>query len=401
MYAAYRVRSMRTVYTVYVHLRYNYRLEPTAAQQNALAQAFGCARTVYNDGLRLRKEAHAAGRPYIRDTDLQKLVITEAKNTPEREWLADVSSVVLVQAVSDLHANYRRFFACLSGKRTGPKVGVPKFRSRKNRRQTIRLTRNGFRIRTDGRLYVAKVGELKVRWSRPLPAAPSSVTVIRDAAGRYFASFTVQTESAAPLPESDHETGIDLGLTHFAVMSDGRKIASPRFLRRAESKLRKAQQTLSRKQKGSANREKARVKVARLHARVSDARRDHHHKLSTQIIRDNQAVYVEDLPVKALARGRVSKSVHDAGWSTFVNMLEYKAVSYGRTFGKVDRFLPSSQTCNVCGVIDGPKPLNVRAWTCGACNVQHDRDVNAARVILAAGRAERRNACGGTGRPAV
>jgi putative transposase len=226
------------------------------------------------------------------------------------------------------------------------------------------------------------------------------VTVVKDASGRYFASFVVETGDE-PLPETTHDVGIDLGLTHFAILSDGRKIDNPRFLRRAERRLKKAQKALSRKAKGSANRRKAVAGVARAHAKVADARRDHHHKLSTAIIRDNQAVYVEDLCVKGLARTRLAKSVHDAGWSVFVTMLEYKAARYGRTFIKVGRFLASSQTCSQCLVVDGPKPLSVREWTCGACQTTHDRDVNASRIVLAAGRAERRNACGGTVRPAA
>ncbi|MBE4758358.1 RNA-guided endonuclease TnpB family protein [Streptomyces caniscabiei] len=378
-----------------MQLRYQYRLNPTPGQRIALAQAFGCARVVYNDGLRIRRDAHAAGLPYIKDTDLQKQVITAAKRTPGREWLGEVSSVVLVQALADLHTAYRNFFNSVTGRRKGPKVRAPRFRSRKDNRHSIRLTRNGFSIRSNGRLYVAKVGEIPVRWSRNLPSDPSSVTVVKDAAGRYFASFVVQTDPSEVLPEEASEVGIDLGLTHFAVLSDGRKVSSPKFLRRAERKLKKAQQTLSRKAKGSNNRKKAAAKVARLHARVADARRDHHHKLSTTLIRENQAVYVEDLSVKGLARTRLAKSVHDAGWSQFVSMLEYKAVRYGRTFGRVDRWLPSSQTCHVCFVIDGPKPLDVRTWTCAGCQTTHDRDVNAARIVLAAGRADKQNACGG------
>jgi putative transposase len=386
---------------MYMNLRYNFRLYPTPGQRIALAQAFGCARVVFNDGLHARQEAHAAGLSYIKDTDLQKQVITAAKRTAEREWLSEVSSVVLVQALSDLHTAYRNFFASATGKRKGPKVAAPRFRSRKDNRQAIRLTRNGFSIRPNGRLYVAKVGEIPVRWSRELPSPPSSVTVVKDAAGRYFASFVVQTDPSEVLPETAGEVGIDLGLSHFAVLSDGRKVSSPKFLRRAERKLRRAHQVLSRKVKGSNNRKKAVARVARLHARVADARRDHHHKLSTAIIRENQAVYVEDLCVKGLGRTRLAKSVHDAGWAQFVGMLEYKAARYGRTFGKVDRWLPSSQTCHVCMVIDGPKPLNVREWTCGACQTTHDRDVNAARIVLAAGRAERQNACGGTVSPSA
>jgi putative transposase len=383
-----------------VQLRYNFRLYPTAGQRQTLAKAFGCARVVYNDGLRIRQQAHAAGLPYIKDADLQRRVITEAKKTPERAWLAEVPSVVLVQSLNDLHKAYRAFFASVSGKRKGPRIAPPKFKSRKDSRQAIRLTRNGFSIRPNGRLYVAKVGEIEVRWSRDLPAEPSSVTVIKDAADRYFASFVVEVDPE-PLPETDAEVGIDLGLTHFAVLSDGQRVASPRFLRRAERRLKRAQRALSRKQKGSKNREKARLKVARAHARVADARRDFHHQLSTKIIRENQAVYVEDLAVKGLARTRLAKSVYDAGWSQFVRMLEYKAARYGRTFARVGRFEPTSQVCSTCGALDGPKPLHARSWTCTACGTVHDRDLNAAKNILAAGRAERLNACGAGVRPGL
>ncbi|WP_442789747.1 RNA-guided endonuclease TnpB family protein [Nocardiopsis sp. EMB25] len=214
---------------------------------------------------------------------------------------------------------------------------------------------------------------------------PSTVTVIKDASGRYFASFVVETNDE-PLPETTADVGIDLGLSHFAVLSDGTKVANPRFLRRAERKLRKAQRELSRKRKGSNNRDKARMRVARAHAKAADARREFHHQLSTAIIRDNQAVYVEDLCVKGLGRTRLAKSVHDAGWSAFVAMLEYKAARYGRTFARVDRFLASSQICSRCWVVDGPKPLHVREWACRACKTVHDRDVNASRIVLAAGR---------------
>jgi putative transposase len=237
-----------------------------------------------------------------------------------------------------------------------------------------------------------------VRWSRKLPSAPSSVTVIRDAAGRYFASFVVNV-SPSPLPETDSGCGIDLGLGHFAVLDDGTKISSPRFLRRAEKRLGRLHKQLSRKQKRSANRDKARVRVARAHTKVADARRDFHHKLSTKIVRENQAVAVEDLAVKGLARTRLAKSVHDAGWSAFVGMLEYKAELYGRAFTRIGRFEPTSQVCSACGVKDGPKPLHVRQWRCGACGTVHDRDVNAAKNIAALGRREAQNACGGDARP--
>ena len=384
-----------------VQLRYNFRLYPTPGQRIALAKAFGCARVVYNDGLRIRQEAFEAGLPYIKDADLQRQVITEAKKTPERAWLSEVSSVVLVQSLNDLHKAYRNFFASVTGKRKGPKIAPPKFKSRKDNRQAIRFTRNAsFAITAGGKLRLPKIGDVKVKWSRALPAEPSSVTVVKDSAGRYFASFVVEVPGE-PLPETTGEVGIDLGLTHFAVLSNGKKIASPKFLRRAERRLRKAQKALSRKQKDSNNRAKARLRVAKLHAKVADARRDFAHKLSTAIIRENQAVFVEDLSVSGLARTRLAKSVHDAGWGQFVAMLEYKAARYGRTFARINRFAPTSQVCSACGALDGPKPLHVRSWTCKECGVVHDRDVNAARNILAAGRAERLNACGGAIRPSA
>ena len=366
-------------------LRYNYRLYPAPGQQIALARAFGCARVVYNDALAAREAAHEAGEPYPTDAQLSAR-LTAIKATPERAWLTEVSAVVLQQALADLNTAYRNYFASRTGTRKGPKTDKPRFRSRKNNRQTIRFTANArFKVLPNGKLRLPKIGDVPVRWSRPLPSAPSSATVIRDSAGRYFASFVVEAQLDA-LPGAETVIGIDLGLNHFAVLSDGRKISAPQFLRRAEKGLKRRQRELSRKQKGSANQHKARVKVARAHARVADARRDFHHQLSTALIRDNQAVAVEDLAVKALGRTRLAKSIHDAGWSAFVAMLEYKARLYGREFHRVGRFTPTSQTCSVCAVKDGPKPLHVRAWQCRVCGAWLDRDINAAvNVARAAG----------------
>jgi putative transposase len=238
------------------------------------------------------------------------------------------------------------------------------------------------------RLRLPGIGDVPVRWSRALPSEPSepsSVTVTVDAAGRYHASFVVEAPDA-PLSPVDREVGIDLGLTHFAVLSDGTKVDAPRFARKAQAKLRRAQKELARRQKGSANREKSRRKVAHAHARVADTRRDWLHKLSSTIVQENQLVAVEDLAVSGLARTRLARSVHDAGWSTFVAMLEYKARRAGRAFVRVDRWFPSTRACSACGAIGEAKPLHVREWTCG-CGTTHDRDVNAARNILAAGRA--------------
>ena len=305
-----------------VQVRYRYRIYPEPGQQQALARVFGCARVVFNDCLRLRDACHAAGEK-ISDTEVQRRVVTLAKATPERAWLGQVASVALVQACQDARRAYRNWFDSLSGKRKGGRVGHPRFRSRKDHRQSVRFTRNGFALHGD-RLYAAKVGDIKVRWSRPLPSAPSSVTIIGEADGRYYASFVVEV-AATPLPGSDRDVGLDLGLSALAATSDGMLIANPRHLRQRERKLARAQRALSRKQKGSANRARARVKVAVQHRKVREARADHLHKTALRLVRDNQAVYVEDLAVSGLARTRLAKSVHDAGWATLVRLLEEKA----------------------------------------------------------------------------
>ncbi|MEV6293097.1 RNA-guided endonuclease TnpB family protein [Streptomyces sp. NPDC051896] len=367
-----------------MRLRYSFRVYPSAGQRQSLAGAFGCARVVFNDALRVREDARVAGLPFVTSGELSKR-LTAAKKTPERAWLAEVSSVILQQSLRDLDTAYRNFFGSLKGKR--PKMGPPRLKSKRDTRQAIRFTANaGWKITPGKKLRLPKVGDLTVKWSRTLPSTPSTVTVIKDSAGRYFASFVIDTGPEEVLMPALPEVGIDLGLGHFAVLSDGRKIDSPRFLRRAEKQLKKAQRSMSRKERGSANRNKARVRVARAHARVADARREFHHQLSTTLIRENQAIAVEDLAVKGLARTCLAKSVHDAGWSQFVTMLEYKASRYGRTFVRIGRFEPTSQVCSACGVKDGPKPLHVREWTCGTCGTVLDRDINAAvNVANAAG----------------
>jgi putative transposase len=384
-------------------VRYRYRIDPTPVQRQALARAFGCARVVYNDALRERERAYAAGEQ-VSDTDVQRRVITLAKRTPARAWLAEVASVALVQACQDARRAYRNWFDSLSGRRPGRKLGHPRFRS-KHGRQSIRLTRNGFALHGEW-MYVAKVGDLKVRWSRPLPSVPSSVTVIRDPDGRFYASFVVERDPT-PLPPIDRTAGIDLGLARFATIatSDGgvELVANPRYLRAAERRLARAQRQLARKQKGSRNRAKARHRVAVAHRMIRDQRIDHHHKLALRLIRENQAVAVEDLAVVGLARTWLAKSVHDAGWAMFLRLLEEKAAQHGRRVVKIGRWTPTSQTCSVCEYQDGPKPLGVCVWACSGCGATHDRDVNAARNILhllvAAGPAETQNACGGSVRP--
>jgi putative transposase len=381
-------------------VRYRYRIDPTSAQRQALARAFGCARVVYNDALAERHRAYQAGER-ISDTEVQRRVITQAKRTSERAWLTEVASVALVQACQDARRAYRNWFDSLTGKRKGRRVGRPRFRT-KHGRQSIRLTRNGFAFR-GATLYVAKVGQVRVRWSRDLPSAPSSVTVIRESDGRYYASFVVERDPT-PLPPVSRTAGIDVGLVSFATIaaSDGtiETLANPRHLRVAERRLGIAQRRLSRKRKGSKNRAKARLRVAVAHRRIRNRRADHHHKLALRLIRENQAIAVEDLAVAGLGRTRLAKSVHDAGWTMFVRLLEAKAAQHGRQVVKIGRWTPTSQTCSVCGHRDGPKPLSIRTWACSACGTVHDRDANAARnILVAAGLAETLNACGGRVRP--
>ncbi|WP_405147453.1 transposase [Sphaerisporangium sp. NBC_01403] len=367
-------------------LRYNYRLYPDAPQREMLAKTFGCARVVWNDAVAARKAARRAGLGFIGDAEIQRLVLTAAKKTPERAWLGEVSSVVLQQSVRDVNTAYKNFFDSVSGRRKGPKMGLPVFKSRHDHRQAARFNTNAFSLTGRGRLYLAKIGQVEVRWSRGLPAAPSSVTVVKDAAGRYFASFVVEVDDAAQVvPEVDAETGIDLGLTHYAVLSNGEKIANPKWLRRREKKLARLQRGLSRKEKGSNNRDRARARVARQHAKVADARRDFLHQTSTSIIRENQVVHVETLAVRGLARGRLAKSVHDASWGAFVTLVEGKAARYGRTLTRIGRWYPSSQLCPCCGWRVGKLPLDVREWDCRSCGEHHDRDIAAAINILLEG----------------
>jgi putative transposase len=385
-------------------VRYRYRAYPTRGQTQMLARTFGCARVVFNDALRTRQDTHAAGEK-ISDTEVQRRVVTLAKTTDERGWLGEVASVALVQACQDARRAYRNWFDSLSGKRKGRKVGQPRFRSRKDNRQSIRLTRNGFDVTARG-VRVAKVGNVRLEWSRPLPSVPSSVTVIREAGGRYYASFVVEVADT-PLPPSRYDVGIDLGLNRLVSTSDGEIVDNPRHLRRKARKLAYLQRALARKTKGSANRRKAVCRVAVAHRKVRETRLDQHHKLALRLVRDNQAVYVEDLAVSGLARTWLAKSVHDVGWATLVRLIEEKAARCHRQVVKVGRWFPSSQLCSTCGHRDESKPLDVRSWTCTACGTEHDRDVNAARNILAEGRrlaaglADNANACRGDVRPGL
>lgn len=374
-------------------LRYQYRLYPTRAQEVVLAKTFGCARVVYNDYVAEKERAFKAGEKSPSCVELQKKLITEAKNTEERHWLSEVSNISLQQSIRGADNAYRNFFAGVKAKR---RVGKPRFKSRRDNRQSFRLTRNGFRIRGNGRLNLARIGEVRVRWSRELPSEPSSVTIVKNASGKYFASFVVETQDEK-LPVIEDVSSFDLGLSVFATDHNGDVIKSPRFAKKAERRLRKAQRNLSRKQRGSNNRNKARIKVARAHEKVRNQRFDFLHKVTTTMVRENQGIIVEDLNVKGLSRSRLSKSFVDASLGTFYSLLEYKASRYGRVVHKVDRFFPSSKMCHCCKAIQD-MPLSVRVYSC-PCGSVLDRDHNAALNLIAVGLTEIANACGETVRP--
>ena len=351
---------------------------------------FGCCRVVFNDALRVRDDAYQAGIK-LSDSEIQRRVITQAKTTVERGWLAEVPSVALVQSVNDSRRAWRNFFDSRSGKRRGGTVGRPRMKSKKDHRQSFRLTRNGFRVRPNGRLFVAKVGEVRVRWSRALPAEPSSVTIIREPDGHYYASFVVDVEST-PLPAVAREAGVDVGIARLGTVAatDGERtdIANPKHLGRKLRKLRRLEREKSRRQKGSANRDKTRRKVAIAHNEVARARRDYHHKQALALVRESQVIHVEDLNIVGMVRNRrLARAIGDAGWGQFLRIVAEKAERYGRTLNSVSRWLASSKTCSACGHRLDELPLQIRTWTCPSCRAVHDRDHNAAKVILAAGRA--------------
>jgi len=356
---------------------YRFRFYPTPEQEVNLARTFGCARFAYNHMLRLRTDAWFKEQKRIgyHETSAR---LTAMKKDPEFVWLNEVSSVPVQQALRHLQTAFANFFT--------KRAKYPAFK-RKDGPQAAEYTTSAFRW--DGKaLRLAKMdAPLAIRWSRTLPRAAkvTTVTVSKDAAGRYFASLLCD-DVVPPKPEAAGLVGIDLGLTHFAILSTGEKIAAPNTFRKHEASLAKRQRRLAKKQKGSANRRKARLKVARLHARITDARRDFLHKLSTRLINENQVIAVETLSVNNMQKNRhLAKSISDAGWSEFVRKLEYKAQWYGRSLIGIDRWYPSSKRCSDCGHTVSTLPLSVREWVCPECDTIHDRDINAARNVLAAG----------------
>ncbi len=354
--------------------RYQYRIYPSKQQRKDLARVFGCVRVVWNDALALCKQSEKLPS----NTDLQKICITQAKKTEQRHWLSEVSNIPLQQSIADLGVAFKNFFASLKGKRKGLKIKPPKFKKKDNH-QTARFRKGGFSIQ-QGKVYLAKIGHLKTVWSRPLPAGPSSVTVIKDRAGRYFLSFVVEVQPEIKSAKNE-SVGIDLGLKTFAVLSTGEKVDSPNYLR-LEHRIRKAQRKLSRRTKGSKRREVMRLKVAKLKAKQADTRKDFLHKLSTKVVHENQVIALEDLNVSGMLKNRcLARAISQAGWRDFRTMCEAKSNKYGRAFVVISRWEPTSQVCSDCGYPWGKLDLSVRAVVCMNCGTHHDRDGNAAKNI--------------------
>ena len=354
--------------------RYQYRFYPTIQQQQSLAQLFGCVRVVWNDALALCKQSEKLPS----NNDLQKLVITQAKKTAEREWLSEVSNIPLQQSVADLGIAYKNFFDSLKGKRKGKKVGRPKFKKKTNQ-QSARFRIGGFSIKGN-EVYLAKIGNVKPIWSRELPSSPSSVTVIKDGANRYFLSFVVEVEPVN-IDAKNQSIGIDLGIKTFAVMSNGEKAQSPDYSK-LDRKIRKLQKKLARQPKDSKRSHKTRIKIAKLHNQITDTRQYFLHKLSTKIISENQVIVLEDLNVSGMVKNRkLARSISLQGWRQFRTLCEGKAEKFNRDFRVISRWEATSQICSECGYKWGKLDLKIRSVKCLNCGTEHDRDENAAKNI--------------------
>jgi putative transposase len=354
--------------------RYQYRFYPTNQQQQSLAQLFGCCRVVWNDALAICKQSEKLPS----SNELQKLVITQAKKTLERQWLSKVSNIPLQQSVADLGIAYKNFFDSLKGKKKGKKVGSPKFKKKVNR-QAARFRIGGFSLKGK-EVYLAKIGNVKPIWSRDLPSAPSSVTVIKDCADRYLLSFVVDIEPVN-VEAKNPSIGIDLGIKTFAVMSNGDQAESPDYSR-LDKKVRQLQKKLARQQKDSKRRNKTRLKIAKLHNRIADTRQDFLHKLSTKVVSENQTILLEDLKVSGMVKNRkLSRAISLQGWRQFRSLCEGKSEKLGRDFHVISRWEPTSQVCSECGYRWGKLDLKVRTVKCLNCGTEHDRDENAAKNI--------------------
>ncbi|MFE4922641.1 RNA-guided endonuclease InsQ/TnpB family protein [Streptomyces sp. NPDC056661] len=376
--------------TELVKRAFKYRFHPTNEQAAELSRTFGCVRKVYNLALEARTVAWFQRQERV-NYNATSAMLTQWKKTEELAFLCEVSSVPLQQTLRHLQGAFSNFFE--------GRAKYPRFKSKKRNRRCAEYTRSAFTYR-DGALTLAKMkSPLAIVWSRPLPesAKPSMVTVSQDSAGRWFVSMLCEDASVRPLPALDTAVGIDAGITTLATLSTGEKITNPRHERRDRTRLARAQRVLAKKEKGSRNQDKARIKVAKVHARIADRRRDFLHQLTTRLVRDNQTIVIEDLTVRNMVKNKsLARAISDAAWTDMRSMLEYKCAWYGRNLVAIDRWFPSTKLCSACGTVQDKLPLNVREWTCG-CGARHDRDVNAACNILAAGLAV--TACGAGVRP--
>jgi putative transposase len=334
-------------------------------------------RFVYNRILKIRTDTYYQDGTSINYSAASK-ILTDLKKDPEFVWLKEVASVALQQGLRHQQTAFTNFW--------DGRTKYPTFK-KKNARQSFSLVGTAFRYR-DGNIYIPKSKDpLNIRWSQALPCEPSTITISKDPAGRYFVSCLCEVD-IKPMPISAKQVGIDLGLTDLYITSDGFKSGNPRHLKKYEAKLAYLQRMLSRKKKGSKNRNKMRLKVARLHAKIADCRMDATHKATRKLINENQVVYVENLAVKNMMKlPTLAKAIADANWGEFVRQLHYKGDWAGRNVVEIDRWFPSSKRCSTegCGFVNESLSLNVRKWTCPKCGTRHDRDVNAAKNIKAVG----------------
>jgi len=345
------------------------RIYPTDKQAKNLAVQFGCARWAWNNALAETGELYRATGKGL---NYHAMAIRLPKLKQEFEWLKDADSQALQQSLQNLARAFDNFFA--------KRGRYPRLKS-KHGRQSIQYPQ---RVKINGsRIYLPKVGWVKCVVHRHISSKFKTVTVSRNACGQFYASILTDDGEDMPTVVTEGKAiGIDAGLTHLAVTSDGSKYENPRHIRKSARNLKRKQQALSRKKKGSKGRDKARQKVARVHERVACARKDYLHKLSRRIVNENQAIAVEDLNVKGMMKNHcLAKAISDVGWNMLVNFLEYKAARAGKAFVKCGRWYPSSKACSECGSICDKMPLDVRSWTCAHCGAHHDRDINAARNI--------------------